>query len=128
MFRPRDTSEILRHTEKPLVDSRGLRDVSRRLLTDREESLVDSRGLRDVSRRLLEHVDRLRRLEQESRVVAIGSPEFVRLSREVAAASRKVSRLAGEQLAVGVALSPRATTIEELDEIEGQGDPRSRSV
>lgn len=79
-------------------------------------AVIDAgRQLRDLSTRILAEVDDLRRLEVESRSLSIGSPEFERLSREIAERARDIFRMSGEQLRLAEAADPDERTIEDLE-------------
>jgi hypothetical protein len=77
--------------------------------------VAESRRLRDVSSQLLAAIDAIHQLELEARRLAIGTREFYRVSAEVTALSRDVSRLAGEQERAAAGLPPRDTMIEDLE-------------
>ena len=78
--------------------------------------MTDTGGLRYVSRRLRDVIDEIGALEDRSRAVPIGSPEFARLSADVTGLAREVLRLSTEQETAGHAMEPQSTTLEELDE------------
>lgn len=83
-----------------------------RLASDGEPASAPD--LRDVSDRLLVEISRIRHLELESRRVPIGSPDFVRLSGEIATRSQSVFRLSREQEAMARGVAAQATTINDL--------------
>src|SRR5215208_2101136 len=89
-------------------DRDALQDASRGLI-------ADSRRLRDISAELLAAIDAIRQLEIRARTLAIGTPEFNRVSGEITARSRDLFRLAGEQEQTAERLPPRDTTIEDLE-------------
>jgi hypothetical protein len=67
-----------------------------------DTSLDDARQqLRGLSAVLLEEIADLRLLEFESRSLVPGSPEFMRLSREIEEKARHIFALTGEQLGLG---------------------------
>jgi hypothetical protein len=97
-------------------------------LFEYSEGLLDgSRHLRTVSKQLLRHVDDLRQLELRSRAVAIGSPEFMQLSREIAALSHMGFRLSVEQELGGELIPEQSTTLDEMDTFAADDPARRRS-
>ena len=69
-----------------------MQEAARRGVDERatasSEALRGSRNLRDVSKRILAAVDELRRMEQESRTMRIGSREFHLISAEIGRSPR----------------------------------------
>jgi hypothetical protein len=85
-------------------------------LQDDSARVIDAgRQLRDLSKRILEEIDGLRRLESESRRLPVGSPEFERLSREIADRARQIFGMAGEQRVLAEEALPDDRTLEDLD-------------
>ncbi len=103
----------------------GRRDGDANLQSDSDMVRAEGRALRDVSRRLLDQIEEIRHLELQARTLAIGTPEFERVSAQITARSREIFGLAGEQEQAAAALSPRDVTIEQLDAAEDGQPPAS---
>src|SRR5215208_1185119 len=99
----------MQRRERPNPAGHELFDASTRVRRESER-------LRAVSDQIIAAVDALRDLELRARKVPVGSAEFERLSNEIAAASRDVFRMAGEQSVLASEYEPADATIDDADE------------